>query len=243
MQADDLDLRPPRAARLGFAFAIVLLHLAALYGLMRAFAPDFTAATIDRALSVFDVAVPPPPEPSPPQPEKQPDPAPDEGVAGDAGHKAAPRVVAAPKTRLPVAKTPAPPRAGTGNDNSAGAAEAGIGPGAGGAGSGPGSGRGGAGGGGMPVRKLEKIAGDINSARDYPKATRAQRVGHSVTILLSVDAEGRVTDCQVSQPSPDPAADTITCRLASERFRFRPALDAQGNAVPGKYAWRQRWFY
>ena len=39
MQADDLDLRPPRAARLGFAFAIVLLHLAALYGLMRAFAP------------------------------------------------------------------------------------------------------------------------------------------------------------------------------------------------------------
>ena len=39
------------------------LGLAALYGLMRAFAPDFTTATINRALSVFDVAVPPPPEP------------------------------------------------------------------------------------------------------------------------------------------------------------------------------------
>ena len=94
----------------------------------------------------------------------------------------------------------------------------------------------------MVVRGVEKIAGDINSARDYPKASRPQRLGHSVTIVVGVGVDGRVTDCRVSQPSPDPAADAITCRLAQERFRFRPAVNGSGEAVAGKYAWRQRWF-
>jgi protein TonB len=35
----------------------------------------------------------------------------------------------------------------------------------------------------------------------------------------------------------------ITCRLAEERFRFRPSLDNQGNPVEAMYGWRQRWFY
>ena len=65
----------------------------------------------------------------------------------------------------------------------------------------------------------------------------------AVTILLTVDPDGRVRDCRVTQPSPDAEADAITCRLASERFRFRPARNAAGEAVTGKYAWRQRWFY
>lgn len=242
MQAHDLDLKPPRRARIGFALVIAVLHLALLYGLMRAFAPGFTQATINKALSVFTVTVPPP-EPPLAKPVTRPDPAPDEGPAGNEGRKAVPREVAAPKVLIPIRPVPVPPLAAAGPGNSAGAAEQGAGTGAGGDGNGPGSGRGGSGQGGMAVRGVEKIAGDINSARDYPKATRDRRIGHSVTVILAVGTDGRATGCRISQPSPDAEADAITCRLASERFRFRPAMDAAGNAVPGKYAWRQRWFY
>ncbi|WP_245892858.1 TonB family protein [Novosphingobium guangzhouense] len=88
-----------------------------------------------------------------------------------------------------------------------------------------------------------KIAGDINSARDYPRAGRDLRVGASVTIDLTVGRDGRVTSCRVIQPSPDPQADRITCDLATRRFRFRPATDSGGNQVEALYRWRQRWFY
>ena len=210
--------------------------------MMRAFAPEFTANTVNEALSVFNVTVPPPDPPSVPKPPPQPQARPDEGAAGDEGRKATPREVAAPKAKIPISQQPAPPIASTGNGNSAGAAERGTGTGAGGAGDGLGSGRGGNGRGGMVVRGVEKIAGDINSARDYPKKSRDLRLGHSVTIVVGVGTDGRVTDCRISQPSPDPAADAITCRLAQERFRFRPAMNGAGEAVAGKYAWRQRWF-
>jgi protein TonB len=46
----------------------------------------------------------------------------------------------------------------------------------------------------------------------------------------------------VVEPSPDPEADRITCRLAEERFRFRPARNAGGEPVAAQYGWRQRWF-
>jgi periplasmic protein TonB len=46
----------------------------------------------------------------------------------------------------------------------------------------------------------------------------------------------------VIRPSPDPEADAIVCRLAEQRFRFRPATDAAGNPVPATYGWRQEWF-
>ena len=238
----DLDLKPSRAARIGFALAIALLHLVVLYGLMRAFAPDFTAATVDKALSAFTVTITTPPPP-PAEPKDRPEPAPAEGAAGEEGRKAQPREAAAPKTRIPMRPEPAPPVASTGTENAAGASERGIGTGAGGEGMGPGSGRTGDGRGGQAVRGVEKIAGDINSAKDYPRKTRERRIGQSVTVLLTVGVDGRVGDCRVTQSSPDPEADAITCRLAAERFRFRPATDASGNAVAGKYAWRQRWFY
>lgn len=239
--AGDLDLKPPRAARIGISLVIVLLHLALLYGLMRAFAPDFTAATVDKALSAFTVTITTPPPPPPV--EAEPDPIPDEGRAGAEGRKAEPREAAAPKAKIPLQPEPAPPVAATGADNASGARDTGAGTGAGGEGAGTGSGRGGSGRGGMAVRGVEKIAGDINSAKDYPKATRERRIGHSVIVQMTVGIDGHVQDCRVTHPSPDGEADAITCRLATRRFRFRPATDAGGNPVTGKYAWRQRWFY
>ena len=63
-----------------------------------------------------------------------------------------------------------------------------------------------------------------------------------MVIELTVGTDGRVSSCRVTDPSPDPEADAITCRLATERFVFRPRLDDDGKPVEGIYRWRQRWF-
>jgi protein TonB len=131
--------------------------------------------------------------------------------------------------------------ASTGTANASGARETGAGTGAGG--EGQGTGRGNAGSGtGAGTRPLEKIAGDISTARDYPRAGREARRGHDVVIELTVGTDGRVSACRVTDPSPDPEADAITCRLATQRFVFRPRLNAAGQPMVGLYRWRQRWF-
>ncbi len=226
---------PRRRPRWGTLALIVLFHLAALVGLARAFAPDFTSAAIRSAASLVTVTITVPPEPEP-----EPSPEPDEGAAGEEGETATPRESIAPPAPLP-RPSPAPRMASTGTANVSGARETGAETGAGGEGQGTGSGNAGTGA-GSGARPLEKIAGDINMARDYPRAGREARRNHDVVIELTVGADGRVGACRVTDPSPDPEADAITCRLATQRFVFRPRLDASGTAMVGIYRWRQRWF-
>jgi protein TonB len=97
---------------------------------------------------------------------------------------------------------------------------------------------------GSLARPLELISGRIDDARDYPTPPGGRRIrrGHDVVIELTVGTDGRVSACRVTDPSPDPEADAITCRLATERFVFRPRLNAAGEPVVGTYRWRQRWF-
>lgn len=238
----DADLSAPRETKwLTVAFVIVF-HVAVILGLVRAFAPEFTAKVADQVLATFNVTVvtPPTPKPPPPPPSKAPKPA---GEAAEIGKKAVPKEASAPKPRIAIAKQDAPPVAGKGDPNAAGAASSGQGTGAGGQGSGTGAGGSGSGQGGGAATKAVKIAGDINSARDYPRQSRDLRIGDSVTVALTVGTDGRVRGCRIHRPSKDPEADRITCRLASERFRFKPAMDAQGNAVESVYGWQQRWFY
>jgi len=235
---DTIDLKPPPRTRVGVFIAVALLHVLAVLALIRAFAPDFTTQAMETVVSTFSVTVTtPPPQP---EPSKQPKPA---GAAAEAGKKAAPREVQAPKPKVELAKAAAPAAASTGSANTAGAMNAGAGTGGGGQGSGTGSGAGGTGTGGGAVRKAEKIAGDINSARDYPRETRDLRIDDHVVVMLTVGADGRARNCRVRRASRDPQADAITCRLAEARFRFRPATDASGNPVESSYGWQQKWFY
>jgi protein TonB len=228
-----------RRPRWGTLVLVGLAHVAIVFGLARVFAPDFTASVIEEAASLVTVTVytPPPPEPSPDPAQAE------EGAAAEEGRRATPREVVAPPVPRP-RNTPAPRAASTGRENASGASDQGAGTGASGAGEGTGAGRGGGGQGGIPVTRPVKIAGDINDARDYPTPPggREVRRGHSVTVMMTVGVDGRATDCRVAEPSPDPEADRITCRLAEQRFRFRPATDADGNPVPATYGWRQRWF-
>ncbi len=96
----------------------------------------------------------------------------------------------------------------------------------------------------MAVSKPVHISGAINNARDYPipPGGRDARRGTEVIVRVVVGVDGRARQCSVYRASPDAEADAITCRLVEDRLRFRPAQDANGNAVPAPFFWRQRWF-
>lgn len=236
--------RQERRPRWKVAAVVLLMHVVVIAGLVRAFTPDLATKVARTVTQAFTIpAEPPSPEPSPLPASGRAAPR-EQGHAAPPGRKAAPKPVAAPRAPVVIRPTQAPPIAGKGAENAAGAAAAGEGTGAAGLGSGTGAGSGGEGaGGGGGSSPTVKIAGDINSARDYPRAGRDLRVGSSVTIDLRVGTDGRVVACRVVQPSPDPEADRVTCDLATRRFRFRPGKDTTGKPVEATFRWRQRWFY
>jgi protein TonB len=233
-----------RGFRPGVALIVALLHLALVLALIRAFTPDLGARMAGQALDAITVTLAAP-EPRPPPPTTAasvPQAARAAGAAAPAGPRAEATPVTAPSPRIVLATPIAAPVAGQGSAAVAGSSDTGVGIGAGGRGAGAGSGAAGDGRGGGGAGKAVKIAGDINSARDYPPATREQRLGDYVIVALTVGTDGRVSNCRIHRPSKDPQSDQITCRLATERFRFRPATDAAGNPVESVYGWRQRWF-
>jgi protein TonB len=230
-----------RRLRWPLVVGIVLLHLAALYGLARALAPDFTASVEREVVSAFNIGAPPPPAPPPPENQSEPD----EGAQGDPGRDAVADAVTSPPPKVPIKQDrPRPRAASTGNASQSGAAAAGDGTGAAGSGLGTGSGNSGSGRGGIPVTKPVHISGSIDNARDYPvpPGGRSARRGTEVIVRVTVGTDGRARGCTIFRASPDAEADRITCQLVESRLGFRPARDANGNPVAAPFYWRQRWF-
>jgi len=112
--------------------------------------------------------------------------------------------------------------------STAGAAASGAGPGAGGSGNGTWAGSGGNGGGGGAAVPAQRVAGAL-SDRDYPRD--AGRAGGTVGIAFTVRSDGRVDGCRVLGSSGSARLDGLTCSLVTQRFRYRPARDASGQAV------------
>ena len=237
---DDLDLSAPRRTKLGVALFVIGLHVLLVMALVRAFTPDFAAKLVDTVMATFSVTVTTPPMPDPPPPPKAPEPA---GKSGNEGKQAVPRAAVALPVKLPITKTPAPQASSTGGADTSGAGTKGSGTGASGPGNGTGSGTGGNGQGGGAASKAVKTAGEINSARDYPIATRDLRINDFVIVAITVGTDGRPSGCRVSRPSKDAQANSITCQLALKRFRFKPATDASGKPVASIFGWKQSWFY
>ncbi len=239
MDEDELDLSAPPRLRLGVIALVALLHLLALGALIRAFAPDFTAQAVKTVVSTFTVTItaPPPPEPAP-----QPSPA---GAAGEAGRKTVPREARAPKPRVEIARSPAPVASSSGSADSSGARETGAGAGAGGTGSGTGAGSGGSGTGGGLASKPVHVSGRIDNARDFPlpPGGREARIGKAVILALTISPDGRAAACRIYRSSGLPETDAVTCRLAMERLRFRPATNAAGDPVSATFYWQQKFFF
>jgi len=191
--------------------------------------------------AISAVAIPAPPSPDSVVPQTVPsDAASGKASAANQHAKAAP--VAAPKPKLPPIIPPitAAPLPGQGNDASAGATpNPGAGSGAGGRGDGTGAG--GSGNGTSGGSKAVWQSGTIRD-RDYPAAASRARVGGEVEVRFTIQPTGRVTGCRVTRSSGDAALDATTCRLIQERFRFKPATDASGDAIASAYGWRQSWW-
>lgn len=192
--------------------------------------------------AIAAVALPAPP---PPREEVEPARAQNErasGKASAANKHAQAAAVAAPPPKLPPVTPPiaAAPLPGAGNDASAGATpERGPGSGAGGSGDGTGAGRSGSGTGGG-TRAVWR-SGAIRD-RDYPREASRARSGGEVEVRFTIEASGRVSGCRITRSSGDASLDRTTCELIEQRFRFKPATNAAGEAIASQYGWRQRWW-
>jgi protein TonB len=108
--------------------------------------------------------------------------------------------------------------------SNAGTALPGPGTASGGTGTGTGEAGDGPGGGGTPARWLR---GRITGA-DYPRAANDAGTQGTLWSRYVVGTDGRVKSCTVTRSSGSALLDDTTCRLIIERFRYRPARDANG---------------
>lgn len=223
------------------AATVVAAH-AALVWLVATQSPAI-APLVTQAIEVFEVPAPAPPTAVTPEPPKRaPRP---EGEASAANKRATPTEVVAPKPVVPVELPPPPiiaaPTAGAGREADAGATPVeGPGTGAGGLGDGLGSGGQGSGTGGGGSAAIW-VKGKIRDS-DYPREAAKARAGGAVVVFFDVQTNGRATNCRISQSSGRADLDQTTCRLIEKRFRYKPALDAQGRPVVSEEGWRQTWW-
>ena len=89
------------------------------------------------------------------------------------------------------------------------------------------------------------VSAEIESGRidpgDYPAGARDRRSEGEVAVVLLVRRDGRVGDCRIDRTSGDRELDQTTCDLILDRFRYRPALDANRQPVEDEAGWVQRW--
>lgn len=222
---------------------VVLVHALIGYALLTGLRLDLPRRAAETLKLIDLLPMPDPPKPKAPQPHRIQSARP-EGAASPPNLRAEPTQIVLPP---PVVKLPSPtpmtvaPIAGTRNAPSAGSADIpGPGYGAGGFGNGRGAGGEGDGdgdGGWVPPRQIK---GRIRDS-DYPRAAGEQGIGGTVGVRFQVEADGRVSHCDVERSSGSKELDETTCRLIVERFRFRPSLDPEGRPVPATMIQNHSW--
>lgn len=222
--------------RVKAAAGVAVFHLLLGYVLLTGLASSVTRS-LGEELKVFDIPEDPLP---PPQSEQQPavkSAAEKEGAASPPNLKSKPTPIVAPppevKLELPSPVIAAPqPSPVIGRNASAGAADVpGPGTGSGGVGTGTGSGGSGTGpGGGGGGRPAARVRGGF-TPRDYSRIAGPLLLQGIVHVRYTVQAEGHVTNCAVTRSSGHLRLDRATCEIIEDRFRYRPALDAEGRPV------------
>lgn len=250
MEQQEIDTAPSRrkevlekaksrmtGRKLGTMIVVGLIHVAAIFALLRAFDIDVVPQAM-KSITSFSV----PFETTPEEPEEKVEEIEPEGASGEEAPEAKAREVSAPPAVIPKKVMPAPPASSTGDENRSGAAQEGTGTGGGGPGVGTGSGGEGNGSGGVPFqRRAEKIAGEIR-AKDYPRGSASERDGAYVIVHFTVMPDGTTRNCRVARSSGNAEVDRITCQLVIERFRYRPAIDGNGDPTSEKVGWKQWWW-
>ncbi|MBX9797573.1 energy transducer TonB [Sphingomonas sp.] len=75
----------------------------------------------------------------------------------------------------------------------------------------------------------------------YPTQARAKGQEGLTVFALDLDARGRITGCNIVQTSGSDLLDSTTCTQLITNGRFKPARDAAGKPVPGRYQSSMRW--
>lgn len=79
------------------------------------------------------------------------------------------------------------------------------------------------------------------STDNYPASElRLEHAGVS-RFRVTVGADGRVRNCEVTASSGFPALDRAACTNVAKRARFKPATDASGATVGGSYTSAVKW--
>lgn len=79
------------------------------------------------------------------------------------------------------------------------------------------------------------------TTNDYP-TDAIRRDEQGVTgIRLTIAPDGRVRDCAVTKSSGSASLDAAACAKMSQRARFKPATDANGDAVAGTWNTAVQW--
>lgn len=204
------------------------------------------------AIRVFDIREIPPPSPPPPPPppqqqaQKQQQKA-KEGAASPKNIKseATPVVAPPPKIEIPipppinVTETPregAAPTQGASDTRGSGTGAGGTGTGTGSGGAGSGPGGGGDGGIAEPPRLLTPVLRGRDFSREMLDSWPP---GAQIFLRFRIDARGQIFQCFVDRGTGNPTIDSSICRMAQQRFRYRPALNRSGQAVAGWAGYRQ----
>ncbi len=198
-------------------------------------------------MALFRVAPDPPPPPEAiraPQRDTRPE---GEAAPPNLTSRATPIVAPKPVVALPVPPPPLPVSEKPADSIQATSGAADLpGPGSGAGGQGNGFGAGGSGdgrGAGDPDATPPRwIRGSIRDS-DYPDDLADAGIGGRVTVLYLVEANGRVSDCDVVGSSGVGRLDALTCRLIRERFRFRPSRDGAGKPVPALIRESHEWVF
>lgn len=235
--------------RIKAGIGVAVFHALLGYALITGLGYEVVRQVSDN-LKVFKVA----PEPPPPPPVEKSIPAKirtetPEGAAAPPSLKAQPSAIVAPppKVRLPVpppvAAVPEPTPVPTGTDTSAGVSSVdGTGTGTGGEGKGTGSGGEGSGsGGGGDGRPAARVRGGF-TPRDYSRIVGSRLLQGTVHVRYTVQADGYVANCSVTKSSGHFRLDRATCEIIEDRFRYRPALDAEGRPVASTKTTSFNWY-
>lgn len=227
---------PGRRERVISAIAAVTLQGLVVFALMVGLGVSLPPHIADQLRLINVLPEPPPPPPVHVVPPRERSPRP-EAAAAPPNLRATPTEIVMPPPPVPIPLPPpviAAPVAAQGSQATAGAADVvGPGTGAGGQGNGLGSGNGGNGNGGGGLGRdtgPHQTRGELRDS-DYPRGAASAGAEGAVSVRFSVEVDGRVTHCRITESSGNRELDITTCRLIEERYRFRPARDAQGNPV------------
>ena len=84
------------------------------------------------------------------------------------------------------------------------------------------------------------ISGWLHNS-DYPREAKDVGMAGTVTIVVTIEPNGRVSYCDVVRSSGSGLLDATTCRLVQQRYRYQPARDEQGRPVRAREMQNHSW--